>query len=126
MTKRSKSAAIPPPPDTTPTRPADTEFLSSGAKDLRHRAEACRVAGGKIACRRLDAAAELLDPGSPATQEPTTPAKPTKAKPARGKAQRAAQEAARVKVAELPDEDGDDDGHEDGLDDADLDEDDDG
>lgn len=44
------------------------DHLAAGAAELRSRAKACRISvGNATACRRLEAAAELL---SPATVEP--------------------------------------------------------
>lgn len=55
-----------------PTQPAD--HLAAGAADLRARAKACRSTGGRVkACRRLEAAAQLLEP----EVEPGEPAAPS-------------------------------------------------
>ena len=45
------------------------DFLAAGAEDLRRRAAACRVDGGGSDCRKLEAAAELLDPSPVEVEE---------------------------------------------------------
>ena len=43
------------------------DHLAAGAAELRSRAKSCRITSGNVsACRRLEAAAELLSPVEPA------------------------------------------------------------
>jgi hypothetical protein len=52
------------------TTTAISDHLTAGAAELRSRAQACRINAGNVsACRRLEAAAELLSPEPPEAEE---------------------------------------------------------
>jgi hypothetical protein len=97
------------------TTPAP-DHLAAGAAELRSRAKACRITAGNVAaCRRLEAAAELLAPESDEGGEVLTA--PVEMQPEAGTGQRRSKSRKARRAAEVaPEVEGDAD-----LDDIDVD-----